>query len=202
MRVLVSTMAIAALCLQSAAAGAREARQVVREATVNAPAAAIWRHWTTLEGLRTLFTPPKPPLQGNIELRPNGPYELYFLMDNPEGMRGGEESRIIAYQDERMLSFTWKNTPAWKIRPFLTNVVVTLEPLANDTTQVRLVQSGFGDGGERDVAYDYFGEAWSRVLNRLVKRYGGVEVALHARSCSEGRNACAYSVTSEDPSNE
>lgn len=197
MRLLVSTMVIAALWLQSPMVGAREARQVVKEATVNASAAVVWRHWTTLEGLRTLFTPPKPPLQGNIALRPNGPYELYFLMDNAEGMRGGEESRIIAYQDERMLSFTWKNTPAWKIRPFLTHVVITLEPLADGATKVRLVQSGFGDGGEWDIAHDYFDGAWSRVLNRLVKRYGGVEVASPARSCGEGREVCAYSPKSE-----
>lgn len=197
MRFLLSMMAVAALCLQSTAVGAREARQVVKEATVNAPSAVVWRHWTTLEGLRTLFTPPKPPLQGNVQLRPNGPYELYFLMDNPEGMRGGEESRIIAYQDERMLSFTWKNTPAWKIRPFLTHVVLTLEPLSDRATKVRLVQSGFGDGGEWDIAYNYFSGAWSRVLNRLVKRYGGVEVVSVAPLCGERRDVCEYAPKSE-----
>ncbi len=154
-------------------AQAREARQVIHEVTINAPTATLWNHWTTLSGLQTLFIPPKPPLQGKIELRPNGPYELYFLMDNPEGMRGGEESRIIAYQDERMLSFTWKNTPDWTIRPFLTHVIVTFEELTPRQTRLRLAQSGFGDGGEWDTAYEYFTDAWARVLNRLVTRYGG-----------------------------
>ena len=150
-----------------------ETRRVIHEVVVAAPPTVVWHHWTTLEGLSTLFIPADPPLQGRIELRPNGPYELYFLMDNPEGMRGGEESRIIAFQEERMLSFTWKNTPAWTIRPFLTHVVVTLEAIEPARTRVRLEQSGFGDGGEWDTAYHYFNGAWGRVLGRLVARYEG-----------------------------
>ena len=87
-------------------------------------------------------------------------------------MRGGEGARIIAFDDERMLSFTWRNTPYWhEIRPFYTHVVVTLEPAGAKSTHVRLVQDGFGDGGEWETAYSYFGEAWSRVLGRLVARY-------------------------------
>lgn len=162
------------------AAEPREARQVVHEVTVNASSATVWNHWTTLAGLQTLFVPATAPLQGKVELRPNGPYELYFLMDNPEGMRGGEESRVIAYQEGRMLSFTWKNTPHWRIRPFLTHVVVTFEELSPTQTRLRLSQSGFGDGGEWDTAYEYFNGAWGRVLNRLVTRYGGEGVALAA----------------------
>lgn len=173
------------LCIGAVALGltvasdahAREARQVIHEVTVNASSEVLWDHWTTLSGLQTLFVPPNPPLQGKVELRPNGPYELYFLMDNPEGLRGGEDSRIIAYQDRRMLSFTWRNTPHWTIRPFLTHVVVTFEELSPTSTRLRLSQSGFGDGGEWDTAYDYFNGAWARVLNRLVARYGGEGVA-------------------------
>jgi uncharacterized protein YndB with AHSA1/START domain len=169
--------ALALGLLAGGTAQAREARQVVHEVTVHASSEVLWNHWTTLHGLQTLFVPPEPPLQGKVELRPNGPYELYFLMDNPEGLRGGEDSRIIAYQDRRMLSFTWRNTPHWKIRPFLTHVVVTFEELSPSQTRLRLAQSGFGDGGEWDIAYDYFNAAWARVLNRLVTRYGGEQVA-------------------------
>jgi uncharacterized protein YndB with AHSA1/START domain len=161
----------AILALGAAPAFARVAPEVIKEVTVGGPVSDVWRNWTTLEGLGTIFIPPKPPLQGKIELKPDGAYELYFLTDNPKGMQGGEGSRIIAYQEEKMLSFTWRNTPAWKIRPFSTHVVVTLEPLGPRATKVRLVQSGFGEGGEWDTAVVYFEEAWGRVLDRLVAYY-------------------------------
>jgi uncharacterized protein YndB with AHSA1/START domain len=178
MRILAAIILTAALyCGAVGRAEAQAARQVIKEVTVDAAPAVIWRHWTTLEGLRTIFVSPTPPLEGRVELRPNGPYELYFLTENADGDQGTEESRIIAYQEERMLSFTWRNTPYWEIRPFFTHVIVTLEPVGENRTRVRLVQSGFGDGGEWDTAYSYFDAAWSRVLNRLVDRYGGVEVA-------------------------
>jgi uncharacterized protein YndB with AHSA1/START domain len=172
--------ALVVLLFGGAESEAGEARRVIHEVTVNAPPSIVWRHWTTLEGLQLLFVPGVPPLQGRVELRANGPYELYFLTDNPEGLRGGEESRILAFEPERMLSFTWKNTPYWKIRPFLTHVLLTFEPMSANRTRVRLVQSGFGETGEWRDAYAYFDQAWARVLSRMVTKYGGAQTGVNA----------------------
>lgn len=170
-RGIVGAIGLIVISLGASESRAASPRHIEREVIVAASPAAVWTHWTTLEGLQTLFIPPEPPLQGRIELRADGPYEMYFLMANPVGSRGGEGARVMAFQTERMLSFTWRNNPNWpEIRPFYTHVIVTLEPVESGT-RVRLVQSGFGEGGEWDTAFAYFNTAWDRVLGRLVDHY-------------------------------
>ncbi len=48
-------------------------RSIDAEATVNAPASAVWRLWTTTDGAKEFFAP-----DANIELRVDGPYEILF----------------------------------------------------------------------------------------------------------------------------
>lgn len=165
-------IAMSFLFLTSQPVRSEVARQVIIETVVQAPRDVVWRHWTTLDGLRTLFISPQPPLQGDVQLRANGPYELYFLADAQFDMRGTEGSRILAYDEGRMLSFTWRNTPQWPaVRPYYTHVIVTLEDAEPGATRVRLVQSGFASGSDWDATYAYFAEAWARVLGRLQARY-------------------------------
>ena len=38
-------------------------------------------------------------------------YELHFLEDAPEGRRGSESCRVLAFVPERLLSFTWNAPP-------------------------------------------------------------------------------------------
>lgn len=150
---------------------AGESRSIVREVTIAAPPSVVWGHWTTLEGLRTLFIPDGGPLQGHVELRSEGPLELYFLIENPAGERGTEGSRFFAIQQDRMLAFTWRNAPFWPdLRPYYTFVVLTLEPVP-EGTRLTFRQSGFGEGEAWDAAYTYFSGAWTRVIGRLEAHY-------------------------------
>jgi len=76
-------------------------KQIRKTKIVNCPGHNAWQKWTTHDGLITFF--------GNdnkIELRLGGPFEIYFLLDNPPGLRGSEGCKIISYVPERMLSFT------------------------------------------------------------------------------------------------
>ena len=43
-----------------------------------------------MDGARTFFAP-----EAHIELRPEGPYEMYFDSDAPVGERGGEGCTVL-----------------------------------------------------------------------------------------------------------
>jgi uncharacterized protein YndB with AHSA1/START domain len=145
---------------------------VVQEVIVATTPEVAWFHWTTIDGLQTLFMPAQPPLVGHVEMRPLGPYSLHFSMDAPEDMRGTEGSQILAYDLNRMLSLTWRNPPhVPNLRPFFTHLVITIEALGVNETKVRLVQSGFGDSSDWHAVRTYFEQAWATVLGRLVARY-------------------------------
>jgi uncharacterized protein YndB with AHSA1/START domain len=140
------------------------------KADVDVPAglAAVWNAWTTEAGARAFFAP-----QCRIELRVGGPYEMYFDLAAPPGERGGEGVQILAFQVEKMLSFSW-NAPSElpEVRRQHTHVVVRLAPLAGDRTHVSLVQDGWGEGGQWDMAFEYFTATWSKVvLPRLQYRF-------------------------------
>jgi len=68
---------------------------------------ATWEKWTTPAGLKTFFGQ-----DNKVELTPGGPYEIYFLLDNPAGTRGGEGNQVLSFLPPKMLSFTWNAPPS------------------------------------------------------------------------------------------
>jgi uncharacterized protein YndB with AHSA1/START domain len=104
--------ALGALALLAGASPALawEARTVTQETVVAAPVAEVWTDWSTLEGLRNVFVTPTP-LQGKVEPRPGGAYQLLFVPDNAPGSQGTEGAQVTAVQAERMIAFTWPNPP-------------------------------------------------------------------------------------------
>lgn len=143
-------------------------RAVRAEIVVPAPVEQVWEAWTTPEGARTFFAP-----DCNIELRVGGPYEIFFNPEAEEGKRGGDGMIVLAFQPQRMLSFTW-NAPLSlpTVRGQMTHVSVHLCPTTQQETYVVLVHDGWGEGGEWDDAFNYFTEAWSKVvLPRLKYRF-------------------------------
>lgn len=50
-------------------------------------------------------------------------------------------------------------------------VLVTFEPKDEVHTLLRLHQDGWGPGGGWDQVFDYFDNAWSRVLSSLAARF-------------------------------
>jgi uncharacterized protein YndB with AHSA1/START domain len=143
-------------------AAAAPPQSLTRELVVDAPAMEAWARWTTDEGVRSFF--PGAMNGTRIKLERDGPYEFYFLPDNPEGMRGCDGCKILGWQEGKMLSFTWANRPDMAVRPHRTHVVLRFEEIAPDRTRVTLEQDGWGEGDDWRIAYDYFASVWPRVL--------------------------------------
>lgn len=146
----------------------QDQRLIDAEVTVPAGIDEVWAAWTTEAGIRSFFAP-----ACRIELRVDGPYEILFQPDAPEGSRGAEGTRILSFQSPRMLSFTWNAPPHLaEVRRQLTHVWIRLTPDGRNRTRCRLTHGGWGEGGQWDEALQYFTRAWTAiVLPNLAKRF-------------------------------
>jgi uncharacterized protein YndB with AHSA1/START domain len=129
---------------------------------------AVWQAWTTEEGARSFFAP-----QCRIDLRPGGAYEMYFDLEAPAGLRGGEGCVVLAADEPNLLSFTWNAPPELpRIREQHTHVSVYFTALEGKRTCVTLIHDGWGWGKDWERAREYFIRAWGQVvLPRLKKRF-------------------------------
>lgn len=142
-------------------------RRIVKEAVVKAPAEAVWKAWTTSEGITSFFAP-----EAIVEPRPGGAFFIHMNPYGEPGMKGADDMRVLAVQENRMLSFTWNAPPHLpEARKQRTVVIVRLLPAAPGETRLRLTHTGWGDGGEWDQAHAYFDRAWGNVLKNLEKRF-------------------------------
>ncbi len=147
-------------------------RAVHKSATIPASAEDIYWAWTTDAGIRTWLLD-----DSRIELRVGGRYEWYFDTDQLEGLRGSEGCQVIGFQAPTMLTFTWNAPPSLsEARAQRTVVLLRLRPVdEGDETTVELTHLGWGSGGEWDAAFDYFDDAWDRVLDRLVAHFDAAD---------------------------
>ena len=158
--------ALATLLLAALPAGGQE-RQIVKEVLVKAPVEAVFRAWSTSEGIATFFAP-----EAKVEARSGGPFEVYINPYAPAGMKGADDMKVMAVQDNRMISFTWNAPPHLpQTRAQRTFVVVRTLPEGDGQTRVRLTHVGWGDGGQWDQTFTYFDRAWGSVLANLQKRF-------------------------------
>jgi uncharacterized protein YndB with AHSA1/START domain len=142
-------------------------RSIVKEATVSATIDQVWQAWTTTEGITSWLSD-----AARVELRIGGPFEIYFALDLPPGLRGSEDCKILSYLPHRMFSFEWNAPPTIpEIRKHRTFVVVEFEPQGENSVHVRLEQYGWGVGEHWDATYDYFNKAWAYVLTALEKHF-------------------------------
>lgn len=138
-----------------------------KEVTVPAPLDSVWDTWTTTEGVKTFFSS-----EAHVELRIGGPYEIYFILDAPDGLRGSEDCRILSYLPKKMLSFEWNAPPTFgELRNIRTQVILQFEEAGENEVRVILSHIGWGRGEDWDQLYNYFDEAWSRVLDNFKKRF-------------------------------
>ena len=160
--------ALAALFLATLAmAAAGEERMLHKQVMVKAPIDSVWQAWTTSEGIKTFFAP-----DGNVEARPDGPFQVFINPFGEPGMKGADDMRVLSVQPPKMLSFTWNAPPSLpEARKQRTVVIVRFEPAGEGQTRVTLNHVGWGDGGEWDKAYAYFDAAWDKVLGNLQKRF-------------------------------
>lgn len=149
------------------AASGPSVREFTREITVKATPAEVYRLWTTSEGFKE-FTG----LSTNIELRPGGPFEIYFGADQPEGKKGSEGCQVLAYIPNQMFAFTWNAPPKFAAeRELRTWVIMTFEPVDGGSTRVKLVHAGFGESGEWPQVREYFMNAWPMLLKATVEKF-------------------------------
>lgn len=142
-------------------------RTIAKDVMVKAPAADVWKAWTTNEGIQSFFAP-----QAFVEPRAGGAFHIHFNPYAPAGMKGADDMRVLAIQEGKMLSFTWNAPPYYpEVRGQNTYVTVRLKPVSENETRVTLVHGGWGDGGQWDQVYEYFVKAWGHVLGNLQKRF-------------------------------
>ncbi|MDJ0954692.1 MAG: SRPBCC domain-containing protein [Acidimicrobiia bacterium] len=139
-----------------------DVRSLVKEAQISAPPMEVWSAWTTNEGIASWWGP----AAANVDLRIGGSFEILFTLDAPEGSRGSEGCKILAYVPGESLSFTWNAPPHLPLRETNTWVVLTFAPVAAGTS-LRLVHTGFLTGPDWDDYLAYFDRAWSYVLDLL-----------------------------------
>jgi len=142
-------------------------RAVRYRVDVAAPIESVWAAWTEPAHVREWLA-----RDAVIELEPLGRFEILFAPERPSGTRGAENNRVLAVQAPEMFAFTWDAPPHLpEARRQRTSVVVRLEPLGAGGTRVWLEQTGWGRGGQWDQAYDYFTDAWKKVLALLHRRF-------------------------------
>lgn len=138
---------------------------------VAAPRADVYKAYTTTDGWKTFFGIPS-----HIELRPGGPFELYFGPDAPAGERGSEGCTVLAYVPDEMFSYTWNAPPNFAhARGRSSWVVVSFESVSAASTRVRLRHLGLAElaAAEPEHADEfkqvraYFAQAWPYVLKTL-----------------------------------
>ena len=143
-------------------------RQIHKSVTVHATPRAAWEAWATPSGAETVLAPTV-----RIELKPGGAYEPLFTPEAPEGSRGGEGLKVLAFVPGRFLAFTWnapvefpnvrKSGSGW--------VAIAFSPRPKDRTFVEFWHLGWGTGAEWDRVFEYFQHAWDTVLFRLAERF-------------------------------
>ena len=138
---------------------------VVVEQVVATDPATLYATWTSSEGLLERFG-----ITANVEPRIGGRYEFLFLLDQPEGLRGGEGCRILAMEPDRLLVFTWNSPPGFVTRGQHTWVVLTFTPVAQGTL-LRLAHWGHGQGPDWETNREYFRAAWQRMLDGAAEAF-------------------------------
>lgn len=142
-------------------------RVLRKEVTVDATLAEVWNAWTTTEGVKSFFAP-----GARIEATPGGPFEIYFSLHAPEGLRGSENCRVHSVVPMKLFAFEWNQPPSIPaLRGVHTLVTLRFEELSASQVRVEMIHSGWGVGEDWDRAYTYFDRAWEAVLGNLQYRF-------------------------------
>ncbi len=140
--------------------GGPDVRRFVIEEHVDAAPEDVFKAYTTSEGWKSRLG-----VESKIDLRIGGPFEIYFSMTPPPGERGSEGCQVLAYEPGESVTYSWNAPPKFAMaRTKRTWVQFSVREDSKGGTLVRLVHAGFGAGEEWDQVYEYFKNAWPRVL--------------------------------------
>lgn len=140
------------------------ARVLRKEIVIHAPLDAVWRAWTSEEGLAPISS------SSRIELRPGGDYAWFLETVDEQGRRGSEGSEIVSFVPRERLVFRWTfppSTPGLRAAQATTEVAVHFDEAAEGGVRLELVATGWQEGAEWDQAYEYFDRAWGWVLGAM-----------------------------------
>lgn len=135
-------------------------KALIFEVSIPAPRAAVWRAFTTSEGLSTWLTP-----GAVVELKKGGEWTAHF----PGGKTGG--GTIVEFkpmEEVTMMAMAPEQFP--HVRAERTKARFQFIADGNATT-VRLTQTGWKTGEEWDKAYDYLATGNAQLLETLRERF-------------------------------
>ena len=121
---------------------AHAADTIVSEGVIDAPVAAVWKAWTTKEGLKSWMAP-----VADIDLRLDGLMRANYNANGTLDDAASIHNRILAFEPERLLSIRVAKTP--EKFPFKADIgamwtVLHFMPTADGKTHLRVVGLGFG----------------------------------------------------------
>lgn len=138
-------------------------KDIKKEMVLPCTAAEAWKMWTTADGLQSFFG-----AANKVEISLGGPFEIYFSLDEPEGLRGSEKCTVLSFVENKLLSFTWNAPPSIpEVRDtgLFTFVVLLFENLDHGACQLNLFHQGWNYPGDKWVeTHAYFNDAWDFVL--------------------------------------
>ena len=143
----------------------KEFNSIIKERTINKSPEYIYQLWTTSDGLNNFFS-----VENDIEIIPNGKYEIYFTKESPIGLRGSEGCKVLSFIPNRMFSFTWNTPPSLldlRNSGYYTWVVITFDEIEVNKTLVKLYNLGYPLDKKWNRGYQYFEKAWDIVMNEL-----------------------------------
>ncbi len=156
-------MLIAQLLLGGPAMANEPAAPITYSIDVPATLDEAWTMWTTKDGLQSFFAP-----YAEIEPETLGTLEIWFFPENEPGFRGAEGMRVLAFEPNDRLVFTWNAPPSLPYaRARMATVEVSFDAVDESTTRVTLTHGGFGRHPEWHMTREYFQGAWTVVLNRF-----------------------------------
>ena len=135
-------------------------KQLVIEIEVPAPAAEVWKAFSTSEGLDTWLAP-----NTTVDLRPGGDWLVHF----PGGSTGG--GTIVSFAPEKEIVLSALAPDKFPhVRAERTQAAFTFEA-RGDRTVVRLTQTGWKSGEEWDRAYEYLVAGNAQLMSALHHRF-------------------------------
>ncbi len=144
------------------------ADRIVLEAVIDAPVSAVWKAYTTAEGLQAWMVP-----KADVRLDVGGAFRTHFDPNGSIGDAETIENVILSYEPERMLSLRVAKAPA--TMPFKTAIartwsVVYFTP-EGGKTRIREVTMGFGADQESQQLRTFLEGGNRMLLERLQKHF-------------------------------
>jgi uncharacterized protein YndB with AHSA1/START domain len=135
-------------------------RALIFEVTIPATRAAVWRAFTTSEGLSTWLTP-----GAVVDLRKGGEWTAHF----PGGKTGGGTILdFVTEQEITIAAMAPEQFPQVRAQRTMARFQLVAQ---GESTVVRLVQTGWKSGEEWDRAYDYLARGNAQLLETLRRRF-------------------------------